>query len=118
MIRGFSRLRTSVKSHSLYVVLLYAVFLGAVLAASPSALEKEAFINSLIRPKAVYLPTRRSTVDLIKRGEEEECPPCFDCHLEAFPCKQFGNCSDFDGRCQCPPGFGGLDCSKPCEFVL
>ncbi|CAG8499765.1 4595_t:CDS:10 [Paraglomus occultum] len=114
MIRGFSRLGTFAKSHSLYVVLLCTVFLGAVLAASPSALEKEAFINSLLRPRAVYLPTTRST-DLVKREEncQEECPPCFDCHLEAFPCKQFGNCSDYDGRCQCPPGFGGLDCSKP-----
>jgi hypothetical protein len=121
MIRVFSTLRAPIKSHSLYLVLLYTICFGIVLAASPSASEKEAFVESLVRPRAIYLPQTRSTLDLVKRGEktcsEKECPPCFDCHLSAFPCSQFGNCSDYDGRCQCPPGFGGLDCSKPREFL-
>lgn len=43
----------------------------------------------------------------------KDCPPCFNCQLPAFKCAQFANCSDYDGRCKCPPGFGGDDCLKP-----
>ena len=42
-----------------------------------------------------------------------ECPPCFNCNLEAFQCAQFGACNKYNGKCSCPPGFGGEDCSKP-----
>lgn len=42
-----------------------------------------------------------------------DCPPCFNCNLEAFQCKQFASCSKYDGKCSCPPGFGGEDCSMP-----
>ncbi|KAB2572282.1 Epidermal growth factor-like type 3 [Lasiodiplodia theobromae] len=41
------------------------------------------------------------------------CPPCFNCNLEQFPCHQFAGCSKNNGRCVCPPGFGGNDCSDP-----
>ncbi|KAL1634347.1 FAD-dependent urate hydroxylase [Neofusicoccum ribis] len=41
------------------------------------------------------------------------CPPCFNCNLEQFPCHQFAPCSKSNGRCVCPPGFGGNDCSDP-----
>ncbi|KAF2196294.1 hypothetical protein GQ43DRAFT_383655 [Delitschia confertaspora ATCC 74209] len=41
------------------------------------------------------------------------CPPCFNCNLEDFACQQFGECSKANGRCSCPPGFGGEDCSQP-----
>lgn len=41
------------------------------------------------------------------------CPPCFNCNLEQFPCHQFASCSKSNGRCVCPPGFGGNDCSDP-----
>ena len=41
------------------------------------------------------------------------CPPCFNCNLEAFQCQQFATCNKYDGKCSCPPGFGGEDCSKP-----
>ncbi|KAK4507275.1 hypothetical protein PRZ48_001010 [Zasmidium cellare] len=43
----------------------------------------------------------------------EDCPPCFNCNLEDFPCLQFGNCTKSSGRCSCPPGYGGEDCSLP-----
>lgn len=33
--------------------------------------------------------------------------------LPAFECTQFANCNEFDGRCECPVGFGGDDCSEP-----
>lgn len=43
----------------------------------------------------------------------EGCPPCFNCNLEDFKCHQFAECSKANGRCNCPPGFGGEDCSEP-----
>lgn len=33
--------------------------------------------------------------------------------LPAFECTQFANCNEYDGRCECPVGFGGDDCSDP-----
>ncbi|RMD41903.1 hypothetical protein DV735_g3247, partial [Chaetothyriales sp. CBS 134920] len=41
------------------------------------------------------------------------CPRCFDCHYDEFPCLQFANCSNANGKCVCPPGWGGDDCSQP-----
>lgn len=41
------------------------------------------------------------------------CPPCFNCNLEDFSCLQFANCSKANGKCACPSGFGGDDCSAP-----
>ncbi|KAL8880675.1 MAG: hypothetical protein Q9198_001960 [Flavoplaca austrocitrina] len=41
------------------------------------------------------------------------CPPCFNCNLEAFQCAQFGTCNKYNGKCSCPAGFGSDDCSKP-----
>ncbi|KAG2204428.1 hypothetical protein INT47_005219 [Mucor saturninus] len=42
-----------------------------------------------------------------------ECPPCFNCMLPGFECLHFANCSEYDGKCNCPPGFGGNDCKQP-----
>ena len=42
-----------------------------------------------------------------------DCPPCFNCQLDAFQCSQFAPCDSSTGNCICPPGFGGLDCSEP-----
>ncbi|KAF8475713.1 ATP-binding cassette sub-family G member 2 [Kalaharituber pfeilii] len=42
-----------------------------------------------------------------------DCPPCFNCHLPAFKCSQFAQCREYDGRCECPAGFGGDDCLTP-----
>ncbi|KAL8286472.1 hypothetical protein RQP46_004489 [Phenoliferia psychrophenolica] len=45
-----------------------------------------------------------------------ECPPCdppFNCVLPAHSCLNNGQCNDYDGKCICPTGFGGDDCSKP-----
>jgi ABC-type multidrug transport system ATPase subunit len=42
-----------------------------------------------------------------------ECPPCFNCNLDDFPCHQFANCTASSGRCSCPPGWGGDDCTNP-----
>ncbi|KAF9437117.1 ATP-binding cassette sub- G member 2 [Entomortierella beljakovae] len=45
--------------------------------------------------------------------EPDDCPPCFNCLLEAFPCSHFSKCNSYNGRCTCPPGFGGDNCSEP-----
>lgn len=42
-----------------------------------------------------------------------ECPPCFNCNLADFHCHQFGKCNQNNGKCQCPPGYGGEDCKEP-----
>ncbi|EKD12648.1 uncharacterized protein L3040_005232 [Drepanopeziza brunnea f. sp. 'multigermtubi'] len=42
-----------------------------------------------------------------------DCPPCFNCLLPAFTCGQYSECNQFNGKCSCPPGFGGDDCFSP-----
>ncbi|KAI9492170.1 half-sized ABC transporter [Zychaea mexicana] len=42
-----------------------------------------------------------------------ECPQCFNCLLPGFECLHFANCSEYNGKCNCPPGFGGDDCKQP-----
>ncbi|KAL8667172.1 MAG: hypothetical protein Q9168_007306 [Polycauliona sp. 1 TL-2023] len=49
----------------------------------------------------------------IQDGRPDNCPPCFNCNLEAFQCAQFGTCNKYNGKCSCPAGFGSDDCSKP-----
>jgi ABC-type multidrug transport system ATPase subunit len=41
------------------------------------------------------------------------CPRCFDCHYDEFSCLQYANCSNANGKCVCPPGWGGDDCAEP-----
>ena len=43
----------------------------------------------------------------------KDCPPCFNCNLDDFICHQFANCTKSSGKCSCPAGFGGEDCSRP-----
>ena len=47
------------------------------------------------------------------RWVDRDCPPCFNCQLDAFQCQQFSDCNKYNGKCSCPPGFGGEDCSQP-----
>lgn len=37
----------------------------------------------------------------------------FNCLLPAFTCGQYSECNQFNGKCSCPPGFGGDDCLSP-----
>lgn len=41
------------------------------------------------------------------------CPPCFNCQLDSYNCTHFAPCNKFNGKCSCPAGFGGDDCSEP-----
>ncbi|RDL38807.1 uncharacterized protein BP5553_03147 [Venustampulla echinocandica] len=43
----------------------------------------------------------------------DNCPPCFNCLLPAFDCGQYSDCNQFNGKCACPPGYGGDDCLAP-----
>lgn len=43
----------------------------------------------------------------------KDCPPCFNCNLDDFQCHQFAACSRANGKCVCPAGFGGEDCTEP-----
>ncbi|KAI9270313.1 hypothetical protein EDC94DRAFT_512884 [Helicostylum pulchrum] len=56
-----------------------------------------------------YSPTIKSTFDIF----DANCPPCFNCMLPGFECLHFANCSEYDGKCNCPSGFGGDDCKQP-----
>ncbi|OAA37461.1 ABC transporter (Adp1) [Metarhizium rileyi] len=42
-----------------------------------------------------------------------DCPPCFNCLLPSHVCAQFAGCNEFNGKCDCPAGFGGDDCLQP-----
>ncbi|KAI1338403.1 hypothetical protein F5Y15DRAFT_128100 [Xylariaceae sp. FL0016] len=42
-----------------------------------------------------------------------DCPPCFNCLLPAHECGQFAGCNEYNGKCECPAGFGGDDCLEP-----
>ena len=47
------------------------------------------------------------------RNPDGECPPCFNCMLPMFECKQFSECNSYTGRCDCIEGFAGDDCALP-----
>ena len=44
-----------------------------------------------------------------------DCPPCFNCNLDQFPCLNAGICNSGTGICSCPPGYGGQNCLDPCN---
>lgn len=37
----------------------------------------------------------------------------FNCLLPAHTCAQYAGCNEFNGKCDCPEGFGGDDCLEP-----
>ncbi|KAK1245801.1 hypothetical protein MKX07_004870 [Trichoderma sp. CBMAI-0711] len=43
----------------------------------------------------------------------KDCPPCFNCLLPAHTCAQYAGCNEYNGKCDCPDGFGGDDCLEP-----
>jgi len=74
-------------------------------------------LKSTINYSPVSQPSIIREAGLLKAGGPPPgcppCPECFNCQLPKFNCKQFGTCSEFDGQCKCPAGFGGQDCGEP-----
>lgn len=60
----------------------------------------------------------KSTYEMFSAKIPDDCPPCFNCMLPGFECLHFANCSEYDGKCNCPPGFGGDDCKQPGKIPL
>nr|WOF01077.1 ABC transporter domain-containing protein [Corynespora cassiicola] len=82
-----------------------ATLLVSLMAAGP-ALAHKTFANY----STTELP---ESLFSIYGDRPDGCPPCFNCNLEDFQCQQFADCSKANGKCNCPPGFGGEDCSEP-----
>lgn len=84
-------------------------------------------VGNVVRATANQLPTTANDIGYIDYTkslaspfssafkDKDECPPCFNCMLPGFECLQFANCTEYDGKCKCPPGFGGDDCKQPCK---
>lgn len=88
-------------------VLVAAFFLSIL----PSSTQAARFHNSSSIDRRSYLPRSQSLLAYDDRPPE--CPPCFNCQLDKFPCRHFSECNPYTGTCICPPGFGGDDCAEP-----
>ncbi|KAF2103024.1 putative ABC transporter [Rhizodiscina lignyota] len=82
---------------------------ASIALASPWAWKAEAYKTNGYVSSAELLNSPLQLFD----DRPDGCPPCFNCNLEDFVCHQFANCSAANGRCICPAGFGGDDCSDP-----
>ncbi|KAK5992960.1 ABC transporter G family member [Cladobotryum mycophilum] len=75
-----------------------------------------AILPSLV---AAYANSSYSNVDMLRAqlslmdNRPAECPPCFNCLLPAHSCAQYAGCNEYNGKCDCPDGFGGDDCLEP-----
>ena len=78
------------------------VYMWLTLAASANLMNNEGVFDQ------VSVPPRNR-----RPPSNDQCPPCFNCMLPIFECKQFSECNSFNGRCECIDGFGGDDCSVP-----
>lgn len=79
--------------------------------ATSSSSSRISFFSPFV-PSALSVPS--ATLD----DRDPRCPPCFNCNLPSFHCLNTGSCRPQDGQCDCPPGFGGLDCGKPLDGSL
>lgn len=75
-------------------------------------------LHSLANPKTgAYYTTNADLLGQdpfsLYEKRPEDCPPCFNCNLDDFQCLQYANCTESNGKCACPPGYGGDDCSQP-----
>ncbi|AET38437.1 putative ATP-dependent permease ADP1 Ecym_2737 [Eremothecium cymbalariae DBVPG len=65
------------------------------------------------RARQGYLSSALPERGILSNDDDDKCPPCFNCMLEMFECKQFSTCNSYTGKCECLPGFGSEDCSEP-----
>lgn len=99
--------------HGMFGILIVAILSLCVVRAEPKVNE---WSNEYLSETSNVWPI--SNNDLYRGGGggrtgDDKCPPCFNCMLPAFSCKQFAQCNEYTGRCDCPPGFGTEDCSEP-----
>ncbi|ORY70277.1 uncharacterized protein BCR38DRAFT_471606 [Pseudomassariella vexata] len=86
---------------------------------SPSRLRVLALGALSLSPRLVTAQRNYTQVDMLRaqlallNDRPSDCPPCFNCLLPAFTCGQYGECNEYNGKCECPPGFGGDDCLEP-----
>lgn len=84
------------------------MFLISLLLLSSSTLAKSLSSNTSLAQQP--LSNYQLSSSLLPK---DKCPPCFNCLLPAFTCGQYGDCDPYNGQCQCPPGWGGIDCLVP-----
>lgn len=99
--------------HPLSILFLCFAFWGHTIDAAESHPHAEALDLSLPFTPSVSSPYLMTTLPTGDHGDCPECPACFNCMLPGFECLHFANCSDYNGKCNCPPGFGGDDCKQP-----
>ncbi|KAJ9151833.1 ABC-2 type transporter [Pleurostoma richardsiae] len=69
-------------------------------------------VVSAYQNTSAYVDTLRARLALMD-DRPDGCPPCFNCLLPAHTCSQYAGCNEYNGKCDCPEGFGGDDCLSP-----
>lgn len=98
------------KNHRILISILFAFNLINYVIATGNAISNVNIIPKINMKKLGNF----NTFDNKKLPKDDDkCPPCFNCMLPMFECKQYSACNEFSGRCDCLDGFGGDDCSIP-----
>lgn len=95
------------RSYRSLQIVLYTLW-GAWLVATPVCAAQETERTTLLGEHSSHSPRYGRTLE-----NDDKCPPCFNCALPIFECKQFSQCNTNTGRCECLEGFAGDDCSIP-----
>ncbi|KAL7620149.1 FAD-dependent urate hydroxylase [Parahypoxylon ruwenzoriense] len=90
----------------------------AVSIMSPTSLWRAALgtlaLSSLVAGQRNYTQVDMMRAQLALLDDRpSDCPPCFNCLLPAYSCSQYAECNEYNGKCECPAGFGGDDCLEP-----
>ncbi|OTB02698.1 hypothetical protein M426DRAFT_322454 [Hypoxylon sp. CI-4A] len=85
----------------------------------PSSNLRRAIIGALAMSSIATAQRNYTQADILRaelsllEGRPNDCPPCFNCLLPAYECGQYSECNEYNGKCECPSGFGGDDCFEP-----